>query len=188
MYLPFLLWQSKHFNYLTIILCLYTHTYKQEWYNLNRPWTEFNFAQSYLEITYRIFKIRFYISILFSYLRSQKRRDLIPFKDVNINTKSKLTIEAYSKIYNEPDCIKDELHKWDDGTRKFLPRLTLEKHFHYRITSVREEVSAHRSTTCYGTACTKAGQWAVMYLCVRSIDLASFYNFDIWFWTCADSV
>jgi len=127
MYVPFLLWQSEHFNYLTIILCLYTHTYKQEWNNINRPRTEFYFAQAYLEITYRIFKIRSYISILFSYLKiAKKRRELIPFKDVNIDTKSKLTIEAYSKISNEPDCIKDELHTWDDSTRKSRPQFTFE--------------------------------------------------------------
>jgi hypothetical protein len=27
------------------------------------------------------------------------------------------------------------------------------------------------------------GKWVVMYLCAKSIDFASFYNFDIWLWT-----
>ena len=47
----------------------------------------------------------------------------MPFKDVNINIQSKLTIEAYSKISNEPDCINDELHKLDDSTQTSGPQL-----------------------------------------------------------------
>ena len=27
-----------------------------------------------------------------------------------------------------------------------------------------------------------------MHLCIRGIDFASFYDFDIWFWNCSDSV
>jgi hypothetical protein len=27
-----------------------------------------------------------------------------------------------------------------------------------------------------------------MYLCVRGIDFVSFYDSDIWFWNCSDSV
>jgi len=36
--------------------------------------------------------------------------------------------------------------------------------------------------------CTKSGQWAVTYLCVRGIDFASFCDFSIVFWNCSDSV
>ena len=43
------------------------------------------------------------------------------------------------------------------------------------------------STTFYWSACTKPGKWVVMYLCVRGIDFASFYDFDIWFWNCSNS-
>ena len=31
-------------------------------------------------------------------------------------------------------------------------------------------------------ACTKQGRWAVIYLCVRDIDFASFYYLSIGFW------
>ena len=27
-----------------------------------------------------------------------------------------------------------------------------------------------------------------MYLCVKGVDISSFYDFDIWFWNCSDSV
>jgi hypothetical protein len=37
--------------------------------------------------------------------------------------------------------------------------------------------------TCSWSICTKRGQ---MYICVRGIDLASFFDFNIWF--CCDSV
>ena len=50
---------------------------------------------------------------------------------------------------------------------------------------------------CYGyryLPCTKPGKWAIMYLCVKGIDCASFYDFDILFydidllfWDCSDS-
>ena len=31
-------------------------------------------------------------------------------------------------------------------------------------------------------------RWGVMYLCISGIDFSSFYDFDIWFWNCSDSV
>ena len=34
----------------------------------------------------------------------------------------------------------------------------------------------------------KPGKWAVVYLWDMYVDLASFYNFDIWFWSCSDRV
>jgi len=40
----------------------------------------------------------------------------------------------------------------------------------------------------YWSACTKPRKWTVMYLCLRGIDLTSFYDFDFWFWNCFDSV
>ena len=33
--------------------------------------------------------------------------------------------------------------------------------------------------TFYWSTCTKQGKWAVMYLCGRGIDFASFYDYDI---------
>ena len=42
--------------------------------------------------------------------------------------------------------------------------------------------------SCYWSACTKPGMSVVMYLCTWCINFASFYNFDIWFWICSDSV
>ena len=30
--------------------------------------------------------------------------------------------------------------------------------------------------------------WAVMYLCIKGINFVSFYDFDILFWNCSDSV
>jgi hypothetical protein len=38
------------------------------------------------------------------------------------------------------------------------------------------------------SACNKPGKWAVECLCARSIDFASFYDGDIWFYNCSDSV
>ena len=37
------------------------------------------------------------------------------------------------------------------------------------------------------SACTKPGKRAVVYLCVRVINVASFYDFTIGFWSCSDS-
>ena len=42
-------------------------------------------------------------------------------------------------------------------------------------------VWAHQTSTFCRSACTKPGKWAVVYLCVRSINFASPYNADIWF-------
>ena len=36
------------------------------------------------------------------------------------------------------------------------------------------------------SSCTKPGKSAVMYLCFRSIEFASFYNFNIYFWNYSD--
>ena len=36
-------------------------------------------------------------------------------------------------------------------------------------------------------ACVKPEKWAIMYLYVRGISCASFYDFDISFWKCSDS-
>ena len=38
------------------------------------------------------------------------------------------------------------------------------------------------------SVCTKTGHWTVMYLCVRGIDVTSFYHFNIRFRNCSDSV
>ena len=40
----------------------------------------------------------------------------------------------------------------------------------------------------YWNACTKPGKCVVMYLCVKGIHFASFYNFYIWFGNCFDGV
>ena len=47
--------------------------------------------------------------------------------------------------------------------------------------------------TCYWSACTRPGKWAVMYLYVRGIDFAPFCDFGIvrtmwYFWNCSDNV
>jgi hypothetical protein len=36
--------------------------------------------------------------------------------------------------------------------------------------------------------CIKLGKCAVMYLCIRRIDFASFCDISIWFWNCSDGV
>ena len=38
------------------------------------------------------------------------------------------------------------------------------------------------------SVCTKTGNWTVMYLCARGIDVTSFYHFNIRFQNCSDSV
>ena len=40
----------------------------------------------------------------------------------------------------------------------------------------------------YWSTCAKPVKWTIMYLCVRSIEFMSFYEFEIWFWNCSDSV
>ena len=65
------------------------------------------------------------------------------------------------------------------------------KHFHYGVISLTEEVWAIElvpPANFYWNACIKPGKWAVMYLCVRSVDLASFCDFSIGFLNCSDSV
>jgi hypothetical protein len=53
----------------------------------------------------------------------------------------------------------------------------------YRIISLRGEIWDHKASLTppilfnYGNACTKLGELAVIYLCVRGIDFASFYDF-----------
>jgi hypothetical protein len=42
--------------------------------------------------------------------------------------------------------------------------------------------------TFYWSPCTKPGEWAIMYVFIRSIDLAYFYDFSIGFWNGSDSV
>ena len=42
--------------------------------------------------------------------------------------------------------------------------------------------------TCYWSACAKPRKWSVVYMCVRCIDFAFFYDFDIWFWNSSDGV
>ena len=42
--------------------------------------------------------------------------------------------------------------------------------------------------TLYWSARTEPGKWVVMYLYIRGIDFDFFYDFDIWFWNCSDSV
>jgi len=42
--------------------------------------------------------------------------------------------------------------------------------------------------TFYWSASTKPEKWAVIYLCVKVIDFFSFYDFDILFWSCSESV
>ena len=39
-------------------------------------------------------------------------------------------------------------------------------------------------STFYWNVYTKPEKWEVMYLCVRVINFASFFDFDIWFWNC----
>jgi len=34
----------------------------------------------------------------------------------------------------------------------------------------------------------KPGKWVIMYLGVKGIDFASFYDFSIWYWNCSYSV
>jgi hypothetical protein len=71
--------------------------------------------------------------------------------------------------------------------------LTCGKHLHDCIISLIRGDWAHKTSlvnlpTIYGSACSKPGKWAVMYLYVRATNIASFYDFDIWFWNCSDSV
>ena len=60
-----------------------------------------------------------------------------------------------------------------------------------RIISWIGDVWAHKlilpATFYYLSACIKPEKWAVIYLCVKGIDFASTYDFDIWF-CCSDSV
>ena len=70
--------------------------------------------------------------------------------------------------------------------------LTCGKHLHDSITSVRGEVSAHKTSLTLPlvmevTVPSQDSERSCI-LCVRSIDLASFSDFYIWFWNCADSV
>ena len=57
---------------------------------------------------------------------------------------------------------------------------------------VIREVWIHQTSltpgTFYWSACSKTEKWAVMILCVMSIDFSPFNNFDILFWNCSDSV
>jgi len=41
---------------------------------------------------------------------------------------------------------------------------------------------------CTNRACIKPGKSAVMYVYVRGIDVSSFHDFSIRFWSCSDSV
>ena len=58
--------------------------------------------------------------------------------------------------------------------------------------SVRGKAWTHKtsfiSATFYWRACIMSWKWAVIYLCVRYIDFASFYDFDIGLWIYSDRV
>ena len=62
-------------------------------------------------------------------------------------------------------------------------------HSHHPIFSLKGEFWAHKTNLILpplfiGSACTKQGKWAVIYLCIRGIDFASFYDLSIRFWNC----
>ena len=66
-------------------------------------------------------------------------------------------------------------------------KLTCGMHLHDRINLPIGEFWVHKTLpTFYWSVCTKPGMWAVIYLCVRGIDFASFNDF--WylelFWQC----
>jgi len=68
-----------------------------------------------------------------------------------------------------------------------LKLTTYGMHLHDRINLPIGEVRAHKTLpTFYWSVCAKPGMWAVIYLCVRGIDFASFNDF--WylelFWQC----
>ena len=63
--------------------------------------------------------------------------------------------------------------------------LRCRKHFHNRIISLRGKAWFHRNSytiaTFYISACLNYRKWVDVYLCVRWMDFASFYNFSIGF-------
>jgi len=60
------------------------------------------------------------------------------------------------------------------------------------IVKAQAEDWAHKNSLtppfCYWSSYTKPGKRAVIHLCARFIDFASFCDFDILFWNCFDSV
>jgi hypothetical protein len=45
-----------------------------------------------------------------------------------------------------------------------------------------EPIKLIKPATFYRSVCTKPGKWAVIQLCVRGVDFASFYDFSNGFW------
>jgi hypothetical protein len=41
---------------------------------------------------------------------------------------------------------------------------------------------------CYWSACSKEGTWAVEYICISVVAIASLYHFSNGYWNCSDSV
>ena len=68
--------------------------------------------------------------------------------------------------------------------------LTCGKHWSDRIISLRREVWAYKTSLTLPLLIEVPvpGKWAVMCLCVKSIDFASFYHFAACFWNSSDSV
>jgi len=68
--------------------------------------------------------------------------------------------------------------------------LTCGKHLHNFIISLTWEVWAHITsfTFFYWSVYAMSGKWVVVYLCVKGMNFASFYDFDIWFWNGSSSV
>jgi len=73
--------------------------------------------------------------------------------------------------------------------------LTCGKHVHHRIISLRGETWAYK--TCLTPPLfieapvplyPKTGKWALIYVCAMGMDVASFYDFDIWYWNYSDSM
>jgi len=104
----------------------------------------------------------------------------------------------YSKVFSfQSTYIRLHLNTffWPNYVPTFVVKFkhTFITCLHDCIISLREGGGCVHKTsltpaTFYSSACTKPGQKVGMYLCVRGIDCASFYDFDIWFWNCFVSV
>jgi hypothetical protein len=58
----------------------------------------------------------------------------------------------------------------------------------YLFENLNKGTKRFNPATFYWSACANPGKWAVMYLCVRGTDFASFCDFSIGFWNYSDNV
>ena len=59
------------------------------------------------------------------------------------------------------------------------------------LTTLRKPLTSQNwlsPATVYSSPYYKPGKRAIMYLCVRGIDFASFHDFSIWVWNCSNNV